>query len=219
MAEDWRVTIAMDPGDEGLVSRALESVREHDVESEARKRLGGRVAVSRDDDRIFLYADTEAAAREAAGLVSTLLVGHGLALEGEVAIDRWHPVEERWEDASVALPSTDAARRAEHERLEADDDAEARAEGVAPWEVRIELEQHDEAAAFADRLEQEGHEVVRRWTFLLIGAEDEDAARELAARLRAEAPDGTKIEVEPGSGPVWDVYGNNPFAFFGGLAG
>jgi hypothetical protein len=219
MADDWRVTIAMDPGDEGLTSRALEAVREHDVEHEARKRLGGRVAVSRDDDRIFLYADTEAAAREAAGLVSTLLAEHGLALESGVAIDRWHPVEERWEDATVALPSTAAEREAEQERRDADEDAEARASGEAPWEVRIEFAEHDDATAFADRLEQEGYEVVRRWTFLLIGADDEDAARELAERIRQEAPSGAQIEVEPGSGPVWDVYGNNPFAFFGGLAG
>lgn len=219
MAEDWRVTIAMDPGDEGLVSRALEAVREHDVEHEARKRLGGRVAVSREDDRIFLYADTEAAAREAAGLVSTLLAEHGLALEDAIAVAHWHPIEERWEDPGVALPSTDAERLAEHERLEADEDAEARASGEAPWEVRIEFVEHDDATAFADRLEQEGYEVVRRWTFLLIGADDEDAARELAERIRQEAPSGAQIEVEPGSGPVWDVYGNNPFAFFGGLAG
>jgi hypothetical protein len=219
MAEDWRVTIAMDPGDEGLVSRALEAVREHDVEHEARKRLGGRVAVSRDDDLIFLYADAEPAAREAAGLVSTLLAEHGLALEGEIAVERWHPVEERWEDPSVALPSTDTERRAEVERRDADEDAEARASGEATWEVRIEFEEHDDATAFPDRLDQEGHTVVRRWTFLLVGAEDEDAARELAERLRQEAPSGAQVEVEPGAGPVWDVYGNNPFAFFGGLAG
>lgn len=219
MAEDWRVTIPTRASDDGLVARALEGLREREVEREARERLGSRVAVSRDNDHIYLYADTEAAAREAAALVTSLLAEHDLAVEGAIAVERWHPVEERWEDASVALPSTDAERRAEQQRRDADEDAEARASGEAPWEVRIEFAEHDDATAFGDRLEQDGHDVVRRWTFLLVGAEDEDAARELAERLRQEAPAGAQIEVEPGSGPVWDVYGNNPFAFFGGLAG
>jgi hypothetical protein len=219
MAEDWRVTIPTGSQDDGLVSRALEGLRERDVEREARERLGGRVAVSRDDDHIYLYADAEPAAREASGLVTSLLAEHELVVEGSVAVERWHPIEERWEDASVALPSTDAERTTEEARRDADDDAEARATGEAPWEVHIEFAEHDDADAFGDRLEQEGHVVVRRWTFLLIGAEDEDAARELAERLREEAPPGARIQVEAGAGPVWDVYGNNPFAFLGGLAG
>jgi hypothetical protein len=178
MAEDWRVTIPTGSSDDGLVARALEGLREREVEREARERLGGRVAVSRDDDHIFLYADTEAAAREAAELVTTLLGEHGLVAEGGIGVERWHPIEERWEDASVGLPGTEAERAAEEERREADEAAEAHATGEAPWEVRIELASHDDATAFAERL-----------------------------------------EVEPGGDPIWDVMGNNPFAFFGGLAG
>jgi hypothetical protein len=219
MAEDWRVTIPTGSSDDGLVARALEGLREREVEREARERLGGRIAVSRDDDHIYLYADAEAAAREAGRLVTSLLTEHELVLEGDVSVERWHPIEERWEDASVALPSTDAEVRTEEERRDADEDAEARATGEAPWEVHIEFSEHDDADAFGDRLEQEGYAVVRRWTFLLVGAEDEDAARDLAERLREEAPAGARIQVEAGAGPVWDVYGNNPFAFLGGLAG
>jgi hypothetical protein len=219
MAEDWRVTIPTGSNDDGLVSRALEGLREREVEREARERLGGRVAVSRDDDHIYLYADTEPGAREASALVTSMLAEHDLVLEGEVAVEHWHPVEERWEDASVALPATAAEIRAEEERRDADDEAEARASGEAPWEVHIEFAEHDDAEAFGDRLEQEGYVIVRRWTFLLVGAGDEDAARELADRIRTEAPAGAQIRVERGAGPVWDVYGNNPFAFLGGLAG
>ena len=87
MAEDWRVTIGTRADDDGVVARALESLHERELERDARERLGGRVAVSRDDEHIYLYAAGEAAAREAAGVVSELLGAHDLALEG-VAIDR-----------------------------------------------------------------------------------------------------------------------------------
>jgi hypothetical protein len=218
MAEDWRVTIGTRADDDGVVARALESLHERKLERDARDRLGGRVAVSRDDEHIYLYADSEAAAREAAGIVSELLGAHDLALAG-VTIDRWHPVEERWENASVPLPASAAEELTEEQRREADEDADAEAAGQALWEVRIELASHEDATAFADRLEQEGLAVTRRWTYLLAGCEDEDEARALAERLEREAPAGARVAVEPGTGPIWEFTGNNPFAFFGGLAG
>ena len=54
---------------------------------------------------------------------------------------------------------------------------------------------------------------------LVLGAANEDDARALAERLRGEAPDGAKVEVEPGGGMVWEVAPRNPFTFFGGLGG
>jgi hypothetical protein len=133
-------------------------------------------------------------------------------------VDRWHDLEQSWEDESVPLPQTEAEREAERDRLEETEEAESRATGRALWEVRLELPSHGETQDLADRLEQEGLHVIRRWTFLLVGAESEDDARKLADRLRAEAPDAA-IQVEPSGEMVAEVSPRNPFAIFGGLAG
>jgi hypothetical protein len=50
-----------------------------------------------------------------------------------------------------------------------------------------------------------------------VGAANRDEAAELAERLRAEAPEGARVEVEPSGGAVWEVMPANPFAVFGGL--
>ena len=121
--------------------------------------------------------------------------------------------------ASVPLPDTAEEIAEEHERLQEREAAESAKTGAAQWEVRIELDSHEDTEALAERLESEGIPVVRRHTFLLAGAANEDDARALAERLRGEAPDGAKVEVEPGGGMVWEVAPRNPFTFFGGLGG
>ena len=86
--------------------------------------------------------------------------------------------------------------------------------------MRIELASHHDARALAERLENEGfHLVVRRWSYLLVGTDNEDDARELAQKLEDELPDGATIHVEPGGGTAWKAVPSNPFAVFGGLAG
>jgi hypothetical protein len=213
MADDWRLTVA--PQGDTDPPSVLEYVLEHELEEEARKRLGHRLAVevSAGDAAVFFYADQEEPIREAEGLVRTILERRSVDATVEVA--RWHPVEERWEDASVPLPQSDAQRRAEADRLEAEEVADS-LDG-ADWEVRLELPGQRETSELAERLEAEGIPVLRRWRFLIVGAESEVHANELAARLRQEAPEGTTITVE-GSGELVDeVSTPNPFAVFGGL--
>ena len=214
MAEDWRVTVTL-PG-KSDAARLLSALHAHEVEEDVRKQLGERVAVSGDDNHVFLYADAEGAARRAEQIVRELLSAHGTT--GELKLDRWHHEEEEWEDATVPLPSTAAQKQVEHERLEQQETAEAHATGIAEWEVRIELGSHHDAAALAEQLEQEGYEhFIRRWKYLLIGTADEDDARALAERLTAELPPGATIQAEPGSGMAWQLMPLNPFAVFGGL--
>jgi hypothetical protein len=215
MADDWRVSVELDEDENGLV--LVRWLDELQLASEVRDELGERVAVSRDGPRVFLYANTESAAREGERVVRSLLDERGLA--ALVSISRWHPEEQRWEDPAVPLPETDAERRSEHERLEAAEAAESRRTRVAAWEVRIELDTHEQTTELAERLEREGIPVVRRWTYLLVGAANEDEARALAERIRAEAPGGARIEVEASGDIVWRVGPENPFAIFGGLAG
>jgi hypothetical protein len=209
VAEDWRVTITL--AERGETRRVLEALHEREVRQELRDELGGRVAVSSDGPTVFLYADTRRAADAAARALREVLDEEEVAAQPR--LDRWHPIEERWEDATVPLPSSDDERRAERERLDADEDATSVATGVAQWEVRLELASPREAEALADELQGEGRSVVRRSTYLLVGANDRDDAEELARRLRGRG----RVHIEPSSGVAWQLMPANPFAVFGGL--
>ncbi|HEX2044172.1 MAG TPA: hypothetical protein VHF23_00940 [Gaiellaceae bacterium] len=215
MADDWRLTVDFD--DEGDGTQLLERLAAFRLEAEERGRLGERVVVSRDAARVFLYADTEKAAREVEAVVRRELAGR----EGKarVAFERWHPAEQSWQDAAVPLPQTPEDVEAERARQQEREAAESRERGYAEWEVRVELESREDGEVLADRLEREGTPVVRRSTFLLVGAANEDEAVALADRLRGELPPGARVEVEPGGGMVWEVMPQNPFAVFGGLGG
>jgi len=213
VADDWRLTATLT--DDGT-RRLLEELREHEADDAVRHRLGGAVAVSGEGNVVYAYADTAEAIHEAEAVVRALLADHGV--QAELRVDRWHDVEQRWEDESVPLPQTEAERETERDRLEETEEAESRETGRALWEVRLELPSHGRTRELADRLEGEGLNVIRRWTFLLVGADSEEDARELADRLRAEAPDAA-VQVEPSGAMVAEVSPGNPFAIFGGLAG
>jgi hypothetical protein len=220
--DDWRVTVTLRDADgAGGFRRAL---HEHRVEDEARERFGDRVAVGDGEEgEILLYAGTREAAAEAERVVRDLLQQHGM--EAGVRVDRWHPVEERWEEEDVPLPSTDAELQAEHERLEQDEIAESEQLGAALWEVRIELASRHDADALEERLRAESDSilpgwtfsVVRRWRYLVIGADTEDQANEVARRLKGELPPGATIQVGPSDALAWRAMPSNPFAVFGGL--
>jgi hypothetical protein len=213
MADDWRLTVDFD--DEGDGTQLVERLSARRFESDERDRLGGRVVVSRDGPRVFFYADSEECAREAERVATERLAEEGL--EARVAFERWHPVEQAWRDAGIPLPRTEEEIEAEHDRQQAREAAESEASGVAEWEVRVSLPSHEATDELADLLQGEGFPIVRRATFLLVGAANRDEADALAERLRAEAPAGAQVEVEPGGGLVWEVTPQNPFAIFGGL--
>jgi hypothetical protein len=213
MGDDWRVTVDFD--DEGDGAQFAERLAAFELEAEERERLGDRVIVSRDGPRVFLYTDAEERARAVHETVSARIESEGLS--AVTAFERWHPVEQAWKDASVAMPRTDEQLEAEHERLQEREAAESLETGRSQWEVRVELASHEDTVALAERLESEGIPLVRRYTFLLAGAVNEDDARALAERLEREVPEGARIAVEPGGGLVWEVTPSNPFAVFGGL--
>lgn len=201
------------------------SLAETSVEDDARAALGDRVVVGGGDDPgvVFLYTGSVEAAREAENVVRRLVAEHGV--EAEYAIHRWHPEEERWEPAETALPATGAQHEAEHERLEEDETAESEQLGEALWEVRIEFDSHGDAVEMADRIESEADDllagytvaVVRHWRYLLIGADNEDQAHEIAEAVRDELPPGAELKVEPSGALVWQTVKPSPFAVLGGL--
>ena len=216
MADDFRLTVDFDDEHDGtqFVER-LDALR---FAAEERRRLGDRVIVSRDGSRVLLYTGTEGEARS----VEDVVRGH-LASEGKsasVTLERWHPVEQVWKDASEPVPATPEELEAEEGRREAREEAEAAETGLADWEVRVELPSHAETVELAERLENEGIPVVRRYTFLLVGAATEDDAKALAERLKSEVPPGATVHVQPGGEMVWEVTPPNPFVMIaGGLGG
>jgi hypothetical protein len=211
MADDWRLSITLD--DDGRARDLVQVLHDREVHDELRDELGGRVAVSRDGATVFCYADTRRGADAAARVLGVVLAEQGATVEPR--LDRWHPIEEAWEDAQVPLPGSEAERRAERERLDDADEAASIATGVAQWEVRLEVGSPGEAEALAAALEDDGRSVVRRARFLLVGANDRDDADELAASLEGR---GT-VQIEPSSGVAWQLLPRNPFAVFGGLGG
>jgi hypothetical protein len=213
MADDWRVTIDFD--DEGDGTQFAEWLAALEFEDRERNELGDRVIASRDGPRVFLYTDSEDRARAVYQTVSARIESEGLS--AITSLERWHPVELAWKDGSVPMPGTEEELEAEHERLQEREAADSFEKGRSEWEVRVELASHEDTDALAERLESEGVPVVRRYTFLLAGAVNEDDARALAERLAREVPAGAKIAVEPGGGLVWEVAPRNPFVIFGGL--
>ncbi len=194
MADDWRIRIKIeDDQAPGLLERL--GLELGDEASElARELEKRRLAVSYDDDEVFVYASAPAEAERARAVIQAELRDLGVAaVTGPV--EHWLEDEERWDDE----PPDETWEEDELER------------GYAPWEVRVSCTSHREARELADQLEQEGYSVERRWRHLIVGTASKEEAGALAARLHGE--------VEPGGEVIWETVPGNPFAIFGGLGG
>jgi hypothetical protein len=212
MAEDWRVKV--DLHEEELGPVFVRWLREHSLEDELAERLRGRVVVSRNDDKYFLYANAPEQADAAKEVVDKFLEEH--KVHAEIEVQRWHDVEERWEEASIPLPETPEEIEAERRRrveLERKESTEA---GMDEWEVQITLPHHRSAKELADRLEGEGQKVSRRWRHLVIPVPSEEDGQELAERIRQEAPPDAQIAV---AGSYGEVVANAPYSGFSLLGG
>jgi hypothetical protein len=167
-----------------------------DLGSEARelaKELEShRLAVSNDADTVFVYAAAREPLERARPIVEAELGELGLHAE-ELEIEHWLHDQERWTNEA---PAPDA-------------DEELLDRGYAPWEVRIQCDSVESAHKLADRLENEGYGVVRRFHYVIAGTSTEQDAKELAARVHGE--------VEAGGELVYEVTPQNPFVVFGGL--
>jgi hypothetical protein len=191
--DEFRLEVELDDDEHGF--SLGERLRALDLDDEVRERLGGRVLVTRDGSRLFLYAANEAQAREAAEIVRSLVDADELT--AEIRVTRWHPVEEAWKDASIPLPRTPEEEEAEYAAREAAEADEAEIEGEYDWHVVVRLPRRDEAVEVARQLEAEGVSVSRRWRYVVAGVLTEEGAEQLAERLRAELPNEADVSVEP----------------------
>jgi hypothetical protein len=214
MNDDWRLQVdfvATGPAD-ALHDRLDARELEHDL-SDA---FEDRVIVSRNETTIFLYAGDREQAEKARALVERLAAED--QEEIEIEFRRWHPIALEWRPADEPLPEDAEAEAAEHRIKIAREREEAAEQGYPQYEVQIELPSRDEAGSFAERLRAEGLRAERRWRVVLVGTADEDAAEELAERMRAEVPPGSKVAVAATLHEAEDDL-PRPFAFLGGLAG
>jgi hypothetical protein len=193
--DDWRIRVDLE---EGRAESTLERLG-LDLSFEARRLAedleGRRLVVSRDDETLFVYAGSRAEAERARDIIEAELRETGA--QGRVgSIEHWLAEEDRWDDEAPQ------EFKAEQEVLK---------EGLSPWEVRLEADTPEAAETLAAKLSADGYSVVRRYRYVLVGADSEEAARELAKRLHGE--------VEASGELVYETLPQNPFVIFGGLGG
>jgi len=164
-SDDYRVRITCDDAEGLLENLHMSSTPAEELADELK---GRRLAVTRDDDTVFVYTETRAQAEA----VLPYVEGHG-----EVVVEHWLADEERWDDEPTH-PS-------------AEEDLIAR--GYAPWEVHVECESTDAAKELQAQLEAEGFSVTRSFRYVIAGTETREEAAELATRIHGEAEPGGEL--------------------------
>jgi hypothetical protein len=192
--DDWRIRIELpdEEGARGLLERL--HLARSDADELAEELRTHRLAVSQDDNTVFVYAASGMQAEQASRIVERELEEAGLT-PSRFVTERWLRDDERWDD--------------EPDGPDVEEDLLER--GYAPWEVRVESESLREAHALAEQLRAEGYDVSRTFNYVIAGTSTREEAVELARRIHGH--------VEPGGELVYEVQPQNPFAVFGGLAG
>lgn len=93
MAEEFKVEVELGGADHLTFWERLKTL---DIDDTARKRLGSRVTLTRDGDRIQLYTQTLADAQEAERTVRGL-VAHD-HVDATYVVTKWDPDTQEWVD-------------------------------------------------------------------------------------------------------------------------
>jgi hypothetical protein len=199
MADDWRIRIEVEEEEHavGFLERLTGDLGS-EAQELAKNLASHRLAVSRDENTVYVYAPTRAAAESAHAVVEAELRDHEIEARTS-QVEHWIDEEDRWDDE----PPGETWEEEELDR------------GFAPWEVRVETSSPDEARKLAEQLESEGYQPERRFQYLIVGTASREDADALAARLHGDVEAGGEVAAE-----AWDARpGNRWFAVFGGLGG
>lgn len=211
MSDDWR--LRTDLGDDSAAQRLGELLAGDDLEHDLERSFSQRVVVSIDGPTVFCYAGSQEQAQAAEQVIRRLAGEQGWT--AEIELNRWHPTSERWEDPDVPMPEGDADRAKEHAERVADEREESTEQGYPEYEVKVQCADRRQARELAEKLEGEGIPNMHRWSYVLVGAVDEDSAKVLADRLRAEAPPGAEVTVEGNLRAIYDEAPRSPFKLWG----
>lgn len=211
MNDDWRLKI--DLHEDGLAHQLGETLGAEQVEHDLERTFHDRVVVSVDGSEVFCYTGTREQAGRAEQLIRQVAGEHGWKID--VELTHWHAEAELWEspDAETGDYIEEREERVESER------EESAAQGYPDLEVRIQCKSHHDASQLSARLKAEDMPHVHRWTYILVGATDEDSAQALAERLRGESPSGAVVTVEANRRAIYDNRLWSPFSVLGGLGG
>ena len=102
--DEYRVEVDIHESVHGRLSERLRSL---DLDDEVAERLGDRVIVTRDGERMYVYTQTAEAAKEAERVVGEVLAEEGF--ESELRRRRWNPGQRFWQDADEPLAEADAS--------------------------------------------------------------------------------------------------------------
>lgn len=215
MNDDWRLQI--DLRESGHVHQFRQLLESAELDHNLSTEYADRLIVSHEGERIFIYAGTREQAEGARDVVEGLDAEHGW--KAAIELRHWHHDTEDWEDPDAPLPRNEAEHKLELAERESHERLETELSGIPDYEVRIDFPSRHEAVHFAEQLDGEGLPTVHRWRYVLIGAESEADAEQLADRIRTEAPAGSKVSVEGTWRSILRERPPNPFAFLGGLGG
>jgi hypothetical protein len=181
MGDDWRVRIAFDEDDPPELPESGEQA----LVAALRSRLSDQVAVTSNGTEIFVYAPAAGSADEAAHVAREVLARHEVS--APVRTEVWSPRDQEWRDAA-ADPSSDpvAERQALHEARQERERQASVTSGRPAREVWVELPSHDDVVALAGYLAAQGWRVRPHRRHLIVGADCEDDAKNLARELSGD---------------------------------
>ncbi|MGI9658961.1 MAG: hypothetical protein ACR2OD_08630 [Gaiellaceae bacterium] len=211
--DDWRLTITLAAAERLPVLRRLQEAH---LASTLRKQLEATAIVTHGDAHIYAYVTSEAAAAATEALAREVLEESDVY--AEFVLERWHPIEQRWEPLDMPLPRSDEELAAEHARQQEDEAAAARTLSHAEWEIVVECDSHARAVELANTLTLQGLSVIRRWSYLIVGTATEDEAHALSDELAAAHGPNTEISVRPSGGMLLEVLPSSPLLIFSGIA-
>lgn len=216
MSDDWRLEVGL--FEHGRAHALTERLAAGKLSDDLEEAFGKRLVVSADPPNVFVYTGDREQAEAAETTIRKVAGEHNWDIE--IELRHWHPTAEEWEDPDNPLPATDADQRAEHRELLTHEQEDSNIRGYPEYEVKIECRSHHDTVKLDRRLHDEGFPTVRRWKYLLVGAADEDSAKALAERLRAEVPQDCTVTAEASLRQTYDDEpSRGSFAIFGGLGG